>query len=133
MAKAGTTMEKQILAILRRGSTPLSAYDILGELRDAHPKIAPPTVYRALARLKEAGCVHRLESKNAYVSCRCDAHHGASVLSICNDCGNVEEMLAETVLEALSTVTSQSGFASDHHVIEVHGLCAGCNVNGSQP
>ena len=91
MGKRGEEMQTAVLAILRASDCPHSAYDLLESLKDIYPKIAPPTVYRALAALVERGQIHRLESLNAYIACQSEAHHQASVLSICEDCGAVEE------------------------------------------
>jgi Fur family zinc uptake transcriptional regulator len=124
-------MQSDVLAVLRRGRGPLSAYDVLGALRDAHPRIAPTTIYRALAALTERGLVHRLESLSAYVPCRCHSHGNASILSICGDCGVVEENVAPDLLRELSGVAGRSGFAPTRHVIEIHGLCASCGPEGA--
>jgi Fur family zinc uptake transcriptional regulator len=121
-------MQADVLAILRRRSRPLSAYDLLGELRESHPKIAPPTIYRALAALTERGRVHRLESMNAFIACQCDRHTQASILSICHGCGTVEESVAPDLLEDLSSIAGKSGFQPARHVIEIHGLCASCGA-----
>ena len=112
-----------------------SAYDILAKLREDHPKIAPPTVYRALSALTDRGHVHRLESLNAYVSCQCadDHDHGPSVLSICDDCGGVEENVAPELMAQLSGVAAKSGFTAQRHVVELHGLCASCRTAEMQP
>lgn len=126
MAKRGEKMQAEVLAALRRCGGPLSAYDVLGELRRISPKIAPPTVYRALAALTESGRVHRLESLNAFVACQCDHHHQASILSICDECGAVEERVVPEILNELSSIVGQSGFQPKRYVIEVHGLCASC-------
>ena len=127
MSKRGERMQADVLAVLRRRDCPMSAYDVLRDLRAIHPKIAPPTIYRALAALRDDGRVHRLESLNAYVVCKCDPHQRASILSICNDCGSVEESVAPEVLKQLSSVIARSGFEPTRHVIEVHGLCASCD------
>jgi Fur family zinc uptake transcriptional regulator len=126
MSKRGEKVQAQVLAVLRRRRGPLSAYDILGTFREANPKIAPTTIYRALSALTECGRVHRLESLNAYIACQCDRHQHASILSICDDCGAVEESVASEVLKELSRVAGKSGFAPRRHVIEVHGLCRSC-------
>ena len=126
MSRRGEKVQAEVLAVLHRRRGPLSAYDILGELRVAHPKIAPPTVYRALAALRERGRVHRLESLNAFIACQGGRHRHASILSICDDCGIVEESVAPDLLKALSSIIGKSGFAPLRHVIEVHGLCASC-------
>jgi len=127
VSKRGELMQEQVLAVLRRNSGPLSAYQVLAELRGANPKIAPPTIYRALAALIDQGFVHRLESLSAYIACRCEGHYRASVLSICNDCGSVEESVAPDLLDRLSSITGESGFAPTRHVIEIHGVCASCD------
>ena len=49
MSKRGK-MRAEALADLSRRGGPLSAYDVLGELREANPKIAPPTIYRGRRR-----------------------------------------------------------------------------------
>ena len=128
MNKGGEAFQAQVLTVLRRRRGPLSAYDILGTFREANPKIAPTTIYRALAALTKRGHVHRLESLHAYIACQCDRHRHASVLSICDDCGAVEESVAPTVLKELSRVTGKSGFTSKRHVIEVHGVCGICEA-----
>ena len=114
------------LAVLRKNSGAMSAYEVLDELRMFNPKIAPPTVYRALHALVERGQVHRLESRNAYVACRGAKHQSAPVLSVCDGCGLVEESMAPQVLGALADVTSQTGFTQTHQVIELHGRCISC-------
>lgn len=114
------------LAVLRGHGTALSAYEVLGELRQFNPKLAPPTVYRALSALARKGLVHRLESMNAFVACQCDRHQQAPVLSVCDDCGAVEEYLAPHIVSALSDVAGQSGFSPTHQVIELHGRCNLC-------
>ncbi len=116
----------KVLAVLRKNSGAVSAYEVLGELRVFNPKIAPPTVYRALNALAERGEVHRLESMNAYVASRSLKHQHAPVLSICDDCGRVEEYLAPQVISALSDITGQTGFTSTRQVIELHGRCISC-------
>ena len=126
MGKRGEETQAAVLAILRRYGRPVSAYDVLGQLRQSNPKIAPPTVYRALAALMERGQVHRIESLSAFIACRCEHHPRVSILTICDDCGLVEESEAPEVLRELSNIAGRSGFAPTRHVIEVHGVCVLC-------
>ena len=128
MSKRGEQIQAEVLGVLRRHRRPLSAYNILGELRGANPKIAPPTIYRALAALTTRGRVHRLESLNAFIACQCDRHQHASILSICDDCGAVEENFAPDLLKELSSFIGKTGFAPMRHVIEIHGHCASCGT-----
>ena len=128
MSRRGEATRAEVLAVLRRRGGPLSAYEVLGALRESHPRIAPPTIYRALAVLTARGAVHRLESLNAFIACQCDRHMQAAILSICDDCGTVEESVDPDLLDALSSVAGKSGFRPARHVIEIHGLCASCGA-----
>lgn len=120
-------MQTVLLAVLRNRGGPMSAYEMLGYLREENPRLAPPTVYRALAALTDRGSVHRLESLNAFVACQRDRHDHASILSVCDDCGGVEENIISTeLLKELSSIAGKSGFAPVRHVIEIHGQCASC-------
>ncbi len=126
MTKRGDTMREEILAVLKSASSSMSAYDVLDTLRATHPKIAPTTVYRALSALSETGLVYRVESLKAYIACQCGDAHRASVLSICDECGTVEERAAPRLIENLSGFVEETGFLPQRHVIEVHGICSSC-------
>ena len=126
MGKRGKQMQTEILSILRYSKSPHSAYTLLDRLQETYPKIAPPTVYRALSALGERGQIHRLDSLNAYVACQSEAHHQTSVLSICEDCGVVEETFEPDIFSRLSAALRKSGFSAQRHIIEVNGICASC-------
>ena len=82
--------DKMIVEALRGVGRPISAYELIEELRDK-ASLAPQTVYRSLDRLIAEGQAHRLESLNAFVACRHPSHEGAVVFAICGDCGTVTE------------------------------------------
>lgn len=126
MSNRGEQLQRDVLAVLRKHGSPLSAYDVLHELREAEPKLAPTTIYRTLTALTNKGQVHKLESLSAFVACKCGGHEDASVLLICGTCGAVEESLAPRILKELARVTNKSGFAAMRHMIEIHGRCATC-------
>ena len=46
MSRRQEKLQEEVLALLRRHRSQLSAYDVLGELCETNPKIAPPTIYR---------------------------------------------------------------------------------------
>jgi Fe2+ or Zn2+ uptake regulation protein len=66
MAGRGETWQTEAPAVLRRHGGPRSAYRILEGLRGSEPKLAPSTIYGALAALAEGGLVHPLEAINAF-------------------------------------------------------------------
>ncbi len=121
-------MQDEVLDVLRERSGPMSAYDVLGQLRQDKLNLAPPTIYRALSSLTNRGKVHRLESLNAFVACQYDDHEHAWIMSICDSCGAVNEIVSPELLNALSGVASESGFLSTRHVIEIYGQCAACRA-----
>ncbi len=126
MNRSGKRTQAEVLAVLRSHRTPMSAYEMLGYLREENPRMAPPTIYRALAALTHSGSVHRLESLNAFIACQRNRHRQASILSICGECGGVEENVSAELLKTLSGIAEKSGFAPARHVIEIHGQCASC-------
>ncbi|WMS42487.1 transcriptional repressor [Acuticoccus sp. MNP-M23] len=118
--------QRTALDALIAATRPLSAYDVLDALRATRPTAAPPTAYRALERLIGLGLAHRLESINAYVAC-CAEHTDASPLfAICDDCGLVDEVSDHDAVASLSASAGRSGFAPKKSVVELHGVCAGC-------
>ncbi|MEM7546485.1 MAG: Fur family transcriptional regulator [Pseudomonadota bacterium] len=123
--------KERVLEILRERQGPMTAYEILGELRAVNPKAAPPTVYRALKSLTDSGCVHRIESLNAFLLCQGAGHEGPPVMSICSDCGRVDESAPEGLLQELSGLAAKTGFTPKRHVVEVHGLCSDCDERSS--
>ncbi len=121
-------MREKVLAVLQRQGTPVSAYEILRQLQDVHPRLAPPTIYRALAALIKRGGVHRIESLNAFVACSVDRHRHAPVLLICEECGTVEEPVSSVLVDQLASIAEQVDFTPTRQVIEVHGQCARCRT-----
>lgn len=133
MASRGEKTQAEILAILNCHDRPLSAYDILAKMRETVPKIAPPTVYRALTALMNAGRVHRLESLSAYIPSTSKAQDEAAILAICDDCGTVQENTPPDLVKTLSGILGKSGFEAQRHVIEVHGTCGTCDPEEERP
>ena len=130
MGKRGEKLQASVLALLKTQPTPLSAYDILDALKDDNTRLAPTTIYRALAALIESGQIHRLESCNAFIACKCGVDAHTAILSICDQCGAVEETISKDVLAALANAVREIGFAPSRHVIEVLGRCAACKFEG---
>ena len=67
-----TTHADRVLHYMKRKNRPLSAYEILEDLR-SEGVTASTTVYRALEKLLDSGLIHRIESLNAWTVC-CGSH-----------------------------------------------------------
>ena len=120
-----TPLRREVLALIWRNHRPVGAYQLLEQLRtDGQAK--PPTVYRALDFLQQAGLVHRLATFNAYIGCPCpgDAPHGPFL--ICSSCQSLVELAEIDVSSAVESCSRAVGFKVTSQVIEVHGLCPEC-------
>ena len=126
MRKQAAVRQADILGVLQGSVAPMTAYQILEELRDGEPDIAPPTVYRALAALTKQGRAHKLESMKAFVPCRCSHSESVPVLAICEKCGLVEEHDGGALLSRLSKMVATTAFKPDRHILEIHGHCGKC-------
>ncbi len=115
--------DKDILAVLASACRPLSAYDILAEVRSGAIK-APNQVYRALDKLGRAGLVHRIEALNAFVACN-HSHHAKPAFVICRDCGKVKEFEDER-LTAIARSVTRTGFEVETVSLEIYGHCDKC-------
>ena len=124
--------DKMIVEALRDVGRPVSAYELIEELRDK-ASLAPQTVYRSLDRLIAEGQAHRLESLNAFVACRHASHEGeTAVFAICNDCGTVSEFDEPAAVERLATWARKAKFAVDRMTLELRGRCRECIARASR-
>jgi len=121
-----TSRRRQVFEIMLASHQPMGAYDILAAMNrvDNREHIAPPIVYRALDFLMGEGLIHRIESKNAFITCVDPGHRRAAQFLICRDCDQVAEL--ETEDASLVAAAADLGFAVDHSVVEITGVCAEC-------
>ena len=107
----------------------LGAYEILDRLSVKGPRLAPISVYRAIDALLAAGCIHRLESRNAFFACHTGQQHTRKpVVLVCTPCGRVAELAGDEVLDALDRLLTANGFEAEQTVVEVAGSCADCQL-----
>lgn len=127
--KALTKNQDLVLTCLQKAPAPMSAYDILGQLKQSSIK-APLQVYRALDKLVESGMAHRLESLNAFVACADEHCHrkGLLAFAICSTCGGVEEFADTIVQDQLEKHAKLSGFAAEQSMVELRGTCSACSA-----
>ena len=121
-----TDQRRTVLQLLCESDKPLSAYELLDQMRGVVRNPAPPTVYRALDFLLQQGLVHKLESLHAYIGCAHPDHPHASQFLICDDCGEVAEVEDPSVSKSLKAAGKAIGFRTKRPVVEVLGTCAQC-------
>ena len=105
MAQTQTFSKNQriVLDIVEKAKGPLKAYSILFNVQKKGIN-APQQIYRALDKLIEAGKIHKIESKNAFVACKnsnCEVSK-ATAFSICESCEIVDEISDEKLSKYLS-------------------------------
>ncbi|MDI9243933.1 Fur family transcriptional regulator [Marinobacter sp. CHS3-4] len=121
-----TAVRERVLELIWQSHRPLGAYDILGMLAADGHNAAPPTVYRALDFLQQHGLVHRIASLNAFIGCTHAGTRHQGMFLICHSCGNVLELSAPEVSDAIDVASADVGFQPDHVTVEVSGLCPEC-------
>lgn len=125
-----TALRRRVLEIILASHRPMGAYDILERLgREAARKPAPPTVYRALDFLLQAGFVHRIDTLNAYAACFAPERKHRTHFLLCKRCGCVAEIEHGALDSALARAAADAGFAVEHETVEIAGLCAACTAN----
>lgn len=129
-----TRLRRDVLAAVASEHRPLGAYDIAERMSAPGRRVAAVSVYRALDFLTEQGFVHRISSRNAFVSCGHEHGAGAGlVFLICRTCGGIDEMTAPAVESALDQTLAGAGFTPTSRILEVEGECGACRGRGDAP
>ena len=123
-----TPLRRRVLEEVAGVHCPIGAYDILERLSLKGRRIAPISVYRALEALKEAGLIHRLESRNAFFACH--ATHPAlsrQLVLVCETCGSVAEVSGDVAFAAIETAAGAGRFTAKTILVEAMGRCGNCS------
>lgn len=126
-----TDIRKKVLEIIWENHQPSKAYDILDQLSSLEPSAKPPTVYRALDFLLEAGLIHKINSLNAYIGCSHPLEHSQCYFLICHQCGDLSECCNDQLHKMINQTASKQAFKIDKAVVEINGYCQHC-VNNEQ-
>lgn len=119
--------EDLVLKALRKSRKPLGAYHILEKVKKFGIKNSP-IIYRALEGLMKRGDVHKIKELNAFIACDCEADHkhALSVLAVCGDCRQVEELHDHGVIHQLEGLRKRGVILQDYAVIELPVTCQKC-------
>ena len=123
-----TPTRQRVLELIWQSHRPLGAYDVLAQLAAEGQNAAPPTVYRALDFLQQHGLVHRIASLNAFVGCAPPGKPHTGMFLICHQCGNVLELSAPAVSEAVRAAADRESFRTDEVTLEISGVCPRCQA-----
>ena len=123
-----TPTRRRVLELVWNSHKPIGAYDILEALGQESRSAAPPTVYRALDFLIDAGLVHRLDSLNAFIGCPNPASRHVGQFLICRECRSVTELSDSDIEELVAQKAAASGFTAVRQMLEIDGLCEHCRT-----
>ena len=128
-----TRLRRDVLEAVAAEAKPLGAYDIAERLSGQGRRVAAVSVYRALDFLTENGLVHRIASRNAFVSCGHQHGDGAGlVFLICRTCGGIDETTSPDVDDQLDRTLARVGFKPSSRILEVEGECGACLGRGAE-
>jgi len=123
-----TPARELIVAVLDAAEGPLTITEILA----AGDGLAQSSVYRNLVVLEQAGVVHRVVTRDDFARYELaedlTGHHHHLV---CSNCGRVEDLPATPAVErsvaaAIDEAARAAGFRTQHHRLDLVGLCAQC-------
>ncbi len=130
-----TALRLRVLEEIAASHDAVGAYDVLERLAArSGGKVAPISVYRAIEALREAGVVHRLESRNAFFACHAPhlGRHGHMAL-VCDKCAEVVEVEAPDFHASLQRAGRDRGFAVTSAIAEGFGVCEVCRAEATKP
>ena len=125
-----TRQRMLVLEILQESQEHLDADMIYNQARARDPNIGIATIYRALARLKEAGLVqeHRLgENHGHFETTQAPPHHHFT----CLRCGRVVEFESPQVMEVVRRLCESEGLQVTEMRLHLSGYCPKCHENDS--
>lgn len=121
-----TELRRRVLELVWDSHRPVGAYDLLDRLGAEGRKAAPPTVYRALEFLMDAGLVHRIDSLNAFIGCLDPERSHSGQFLICQECNAVAELHDSDIDAMVDRRASAMGFSASQQRLEVKGVCGSC-------
>ena len=125
-----TQLRKDVLTIIMEAKKPISATNILRELKKNRGNAEPPTAYRVIEYLLEKGVIHKINSENKYVLCSHIAQplksneHG--FIFICKKCSCSKEIKDKKFRKYVHGLTESYLFLIDNSPIEINGICENC-------
>jgi Fur family transcriptional regulator, ferric uptake regulator len=127
MTRSRRAILEEILSV--RGH--FTADDLLAHFRHRGREVAPATLYRTLARLVEAGLVHRIDMAKgqARYEPMFGRHHHDHM--ICLRCGRIIEFENREIERIQAAVCRRKKFRLLEHTHQLRGHCAGCSKSDS--
>jgi Fur family zinc uptake transcriptional regulator len=122
-----TPLRADVFNLICKSKQPITAYELLRQLRLTRDNAEPPTVYRVLDFLLKANFIHRIETSNAYMACiHPDETHHSQIL-LCTSCGDAVEIDSAALMPVLQRSAKKHEFLIANELIEIRGKCINCH------
>lgn len=126
-----TKLRETVLDLILASTGVIKAYSILSQLQDSSDSVvAPPTAYRALDFWVDNGVLHKVSAINGYILCEhaaCQHAHKTSLILVCSQCGQVEELTASDEWLGLLNGLQENGFEVNDEYVVLTGKCKKCH------
>jgi Fur family ferric uptake transcriptional regulator len=121
-----TRERRAILEEMLRIRGHFDADQLLVHFRSKGRTVSRATLYRTLARLVDAGLVHKIEMEHgqARYETMFGRHHHDHM--ICLTCGRIIEFESREIERAQDEVCRKKGFTMTGHMHQIRGHCAAC-------
>ena len=121
-----TPQRRAILEVIQASDKHPTAAQIYAQVREAHPKVAFGTVYKALDLLSRTGQILQLEFGDgaSRYDRRTDRHDHA----ICTTCGRLVDLDVTLPADLDHEASRASGFLISQHTTQFFGVCPDCAV-----
>lgn len=112
--------------VLRQRDRHLTAEEVHEAVKHDLPGTSTPTVYATLDLLADLGLIRRVDAGPgaALYDARTEPHHH----TVCQRCGQVEDLDTPADLSALYGAARTAGFDPTQIDVVVSGLCANCSA-----
>ena len=122
-----TAPRRAVVQVLAEGHQHLNHAEILTKAKTIYPEIGRATVYRTLELLVELGLIHATymgDAAQRFIVPMGGHHHHL----VCHGCGEVTDLDECHFGHALAEVSQDTGFKIDSHLVEIYGVCRGCQI-----
>lgn len=129
MTPRNTKQRAAVWSVLAGTRDFTTAQQLHRTLRERGESIGLATVYRALARLADAGDIDTIMGPGGewlYRACSVRHHHHL----VCRSCGSAIEIEGPRVEAWAAEIAAQHGFADVTHTVEIFGQCPACRAHG---
>jgi Fur family peroxide stress response transcriptional regulator len=118
-----TPQRVAIVEYVMSTNTHPSAEEVYKLIKKKYPMVSLATVYKTLELLMEMGVVRELSFTDG---ARYDANIGKHVNVVCINCGRIEDMADESLIELESRIAKRSRYKISSARYELYGYCDEC-------